>query len=300
MNIGQLTTEELKAVDFTMPVDSPITIETLRGYRSSDFRVNVGCTKWGFKGWAGVIYPGRVNNRDMLTEYAKQFNSIELNATFYREQPQHVVDDWREKVSVNPDFRFCGKFPQKISHIRMCKNAEEATEDFIKKMYSLGTQRGPSFLQMPETFSIEFLQDFLPYLEELPNDFLTAIELRHKTWYETPEVTHAAYSKIKETGTGTVISDIATRREFMHMILTTPHAFIRFMGYEVESDFSRVDAWVERIAKWKSLGLQSVSFFVHTNLDGYAPYLADYVISKLTERLNIPLRRPDFQKRDNV
>jgi uncharacterized protein YecE (DUF72 family) len=300
MKIGQLTPDELKAVDFTMPLDSPITIETLRGYRSSDFRVSVGCTKWSFKGWVGNLYPAKAKDKEFLTEYAKQFDAIELNTTFYLTPAQHVVDEWRERVSANPDFRFCAKFPQSISHIRKCKNADVATSDFIKKVYSLGTHRGPSFLQMPETFSIKFLPDLLPYLEGLPNDLQTAIELRHKTWYESPETTHAAYSKIKETGTGTVINDNAPRREFMHMILTTPQAFIRFMGYDIESDYTRVDAWVERIAKWKSLGLESVNFFVHTDEDGYAPVLVDYVICKLTEKLNIPLRRPVFQNKDSV
>jgi len=300
MKIGQLNTDELIAVDFTMPEDSPITIETLSGNPSANFRVNVGCTKWGFKGWVGNLYPAKAKDKEFLTEYAKQFDAIELNTTFYQAPAQHVVDEWRERVSVNPDFRFCAKFPQKISHIRRCKNADEATDDFIKKMYSLGTHSGPSFLQMPETFSIKFLTDLLPYLEGLPNDLQTAIELRHRSWFESPEATFAAYSMIKETGTGTVISDTATRRDFMHMILTTPHAFVRFMGYKVDSDYSRVDAWVERIARWKSLGLESVSFFIHTDNDSYAPLLADYVISKLTEKLNIPLKRPVFQNKDSV
>ncbi len=300
MQIGQLTTDELKAVDFTMPIDSPITVETLPGDQSSNFRVNVGCTKWGFKGWKGLIYPDKANDREYLTEYAKQFNSIELNATFYQAPAQHVVEEWRERVSVNPDFKFCAKFPQTISHIRRCKNAHEATDDFIKKMYSLGPHRGASFLQMPETFSIKLLPDLLPYLEALPKELQTTVELRHKSWFEDREITTAAYNAIKGTGTGTVISDTATRRDFMHMILTTPHAFIRFMGYKVESDYSRIDAWVERIAKWKSLGLESVNFFVHTDEDSYAPVLVDYAISKLTEKLNIPLKRPVFQNKESV
>lgn len=300
MKIGQISKEDLLSVNFKLPEDSPITLEVLPGQPATNFRVNVGCTKWGFKGWKGVIYPEKANDKEFLTEYAKQFNAIELNTTFYQPPTQQVVDQWRERVSGNPEFKFCAKFPQSISHIRRCKNAVEITNDFITKMYSLGNHRGTSFLQMPDTFSIKFLPDLLPYLEGLPKDFPTAVELRHKTWFEDPETTLAAYSMIKETGAGTVISDTATRRDFMHMILTTPHAFIRFMGYKTESDYVRIDTWIERIAKWKSLGLESVNWFIHTDEDSYAPLLVDYVISKLNEKLNIPIKRLVFQNKDNV
>ncbi|RYZ25452.1 MAG: DUF72 domain-containing protein [Sphingobacteriales bacterium] len=80
----------------------------------------------------------------------------------------------------------------------------------------------------------------------------------------------------------------------MHMILTTPHAFIRFMGYKVQSDYTRIDAWIERIAKWRAAGLESLNFFVHTDDDRYAPVLVDYTIAQLNEKLGLNLKRPVF------
>lgn len=104
---------------------------------------------------------------------------------------------------------------------------------------------------------------------------------------------------LHELNVGAVITDAAGRRDVIHMELPTPHAFIRFVGNSLDpTDYKRVDDWVERIVKWKELGLQSVWFFMHQHDERYSPELADYVAEKLNEHLGLSLLRPTFMDRD--
>jgi uncharacterized protein YecE (DUF72 family) len=78
----------------------------------------------------------------------------------------------------------------------------------------------------------------------------------------------------------------------MHMRLTTPTAFIRYVGANHPSDYTRLDEWVERIAEWKDAGLQQLYFFVHQNVELDSPLLAAHFIEKLNKRLGTNLHIP--------
>ena len=91
----------------------------------------------------------------------------------------------------------------------------------------------------------------------------------------------------------------AGRRDCVHMHLSKPECFIRFVGNGLHpTDYTRCDEWIDRIAKWADMGLQSVWFFMHQHDERYSPELADYVVEKLNERLGLSLLRPTFMDRD--
>jgi uncharacterized protein YecE (DUF72 family) len=76
------------------------------------------------------------------------------------------------------------------------------------------------------------------------------------------------------------------------MKLTTPKAFIRYVGANHESDYTRLDEWVERIVKWKKEGLQELDFFVHQNIEKASPLLSAHFIEKLNKALKLDLTVP--------
>lgn len=78
----------------------------------------------------------------------------------------------------------------------------------------------------------------------------------------------------------------------LHMRLTTPTAFVRYVGANAESDYTRLDDWVERIATWKEQGLENLYFFVHQNIELASPLLSAYFIEKINARLGINLLIP--------
>jgi uncharacterized protein YecE (DUF72 family) len=300
MEFGRVLPEELDAVDFSFPPDPELTVKTLAAAKSdSPLEVHVGCAKWGRKEWLGKIYPPKTKDANFLDEYVKHFDSIELNATFYNTYPAATITKWKEKADSNPDFKFCPKFSQSISHIRRLKNAEEITTQFYEGIMAFGDKLGPLFLQLSDNFTPKSFPEVKAYLEHLPKDVPVFVELRHKEWYANTECRDSAFNLMHDLGIGAVITDASGRRDCVHMTLPTPHAFIRFVGNSLHrTDYKRVDDWVERIAQWRDMGLQSVWFFMHQHDERYSPELADYVSERLNKKLGLDLRRPQFLDRD--
>ncbi|MGN6394339.1 MAG: DUF72 domain-containing protein [Mucilaginibacter sp.] len=300
MEFGRVTDSELMEVDFTLPPDTELTKQTLAAAKNGQpLQVHVGCAKWGRKEWLGKIYPPKTKEANFLDEYVKHFDSIELNATFYNVYPPEIIAKWKEKTAGNPNFKFCPKFSQSISHIRRLKNADEITTEYYKGVMAFGEKLGPMFLQLADNYSPKSLPDLKIYLESLPKDVPVFLEMRHKEWYSVPETRAALFNMLHELNIGSVITDASGRRDVVHMELPTPHAFIRFVGNSLHpTDYQRCDDWVERIARWKEMGLQSVWFFMHQHDERYSPELSDYVVEKLNKRLGLELSRPTFIDRD--
>jgi uncharacterized protein YecE (DUF72 family) len=98
-------------------------------------------------------------------------------------------------------------------------------------------------------------------------------------------------------GITNVLVDTAGRRDLMHMRLTTPTAFIRWVGAnDPKSDRARLDDWIERIAKWKRAGLQKLFFFVHHNYEVESPALAAHFIKRLNKKIGASLPVPKTLK----
>jgi uncharacterized protein YecE (DUF72 family) len=296
MEFGRVTPEELPLIDFTLPPDPALTIQTLAAARNGQpLQVHVGCAKWGRKEWVGQIYPPKTKDANFLDEYVKHFDSIELNATFYNLYPASTIAKWKEKAELNPNFKFCPKFSQSISHIRRLKNAGEITTTFYEGILAFGDKLGPLFLQLSDNFTPKSFPELKAYLEQLPKDIPVFVELRHKEWFANDEVRETVFNLLRDLNLGAVITDATGRRDCVHMNLPTPHAFIRYVGNGLTpSDYKRCDEWVDRIKQWRDMGLKSVWFFMHQHEEEYSPKLADYVVEELNKKLNLSIRRPVF------
>lgn len=300
MEFGRVTPQELAEIDFTLPPDPELTITTLAAAKNnSPLQVHVGCAKWGRKEWVGKIYPPKTKDANFLDEYVKHFDCIELNATFYNLYPASTISKWKDKAATSPDFKFCPKFSQSISHIRRLKNAEEITTTFYEGILAFGDKLGPLFLQLSDNFTPKSYPELKAYLEQLPKDIPVFVELRHKEWFANNEVRQMVFNLFHELNIGAVITDASGRRDCVHMQLPTPHAFIRFVGNSLDkTDYTRVDEWVDRIKQWRDQGLQSVWFFMHQHDERYSPELADYVSEQLNQKLGLNLHRPQFIDHD--
>ncbi|MBE9585075.1 DUF72 domain-containing protein [Mucilaginibacter sp. JRF] len=300
MEFGRVTPEELETIDFSLKADPQITIDTLAASnREGDLQVHVGCAKWGRKEWVGKIYPPKTKDANFLDEYVKHFDCIELNATFYQVYGEATIAKWKDKADLNPDFRFCPKFSQSISHIRRLKNAEDITTSFYEGIAAFGDKLGPLFLQLSDNFTPKSFPELKAYLEHLPTDVPVFVELRHKDWFAVPENSERVFNLFKQLNIGAVITDASGRRDCVHMHLPTPHAFIRFVGNSLHrTDYERVDAWIDRIKQWSDKGLQSVWFFMHQHDERYSPELSDYVSDQFNKKLGLNLMRPKFIGKD--
>jgi len=298
MEFGKIKAEELEAVDFLLPVDHPATLRILAGQpKTFTSQLFVGCAKWGRKDWIGKIYPPGTKEADFLPLYARHFNSIELNATFYKIPSFKQSQDWSSKVG--NDFLFCPKISNSISHIHRLKNVGERLEWFLNGIAGFGQTLGPLLLMLHPGMGPKSLDTVENFIQAIPKEIKLFVELRNEGWFRQQENFDAVFEMLERNGAGAVITDVAGRRDCAHMRLTIPEAFIRFEGNDLHpTDYSRVDGWVQRIKKWREAGIQKVFFFMHQNSEVFSPVLARYAIQQFNQHCGTALREPVFVESD--
>ncbi len=293
MEFGKVPIDDLKLIDFTLPADHPLTSRVLKEAKKSEFSVHIGCAKWGRKEWVGNLYPKGTKDADFLKQYARQFNSVEVNATFYQNFPVETIKNWYE--STPEHFSFSPKFPQSITHISRLKNAAEKTDKFFVGISELKEKLGHLLLQLPDNFAPKSQEQLLAYLKEVHRTFPIAVELRNTNWFNGDEISKETFQAFHEMNVCAVITDSAGRRDCLHQILTTPVAFIRFVANDLDpTDYHRLDLWAEKIAQWREQGLERLYFYVHNEKELHSPKLCSYLIVKLNAASGLKIQTPVF------
>jgi uncharacterized protein YecE (DUF72 family) len=287
MKFGKVEQPEL--IDFSLPKDHPSNNLILSGKKAKKCSVFVGCAKWNKQDLKG-FYPR--GTKDELNYYASQFNSIELNATFYRIFPQKTVENWYAKTG--EDFKFFPKIPQVISQFRRLSNCENERNAYLDSIAHLKEKLGVIFLQMHPNFSPKSFASLIHFIQTWPQGFPLALELRHTDWYNDKTVANELYDVLEKHQIANIIVDTAGRRDLIHMKLTTKDAFIRYNGANHESDYERLDAWIAQIKKWIGEGLENLYFFVHQNIETASPLLSKYFIEQLNHEMGYDLQVPSF------
>ena len=293
MKFGKVEDIDLGTVDFTLPSDPDATSLLLKKQLPGSTKIFIGCAKWGRKDWIGKVYPQGTKEADFLSLYAKHFNSIELNATFYRTPSVSQTAGWASQVG--KDFKFCPKVTDKISHLRRLKDVEEPTERFLKGISGFKDNLGPVLLMPHPGMGPKTLDRIEGFIKSLPSDIQLFVELRHPEWYSDPKAFGEVFSMLEENKVGSVITDASGRRDCVHMRLTTPVAFIRFVGNGLHpTDYTRVDNWVQRIKVWMQNGIKEIYFFMHQSEEIHSPELCKYVIQQLNTHCGTNLPQPEF------
>ena len=289
---------KLAGIDFALPNDPEVTTETLNAAKGgSVLQVYVGATKWAEKRWIGKIYPAKTPETEFLKEYSRNFNTIEFGPTFYNIYSPEEINRWANMAADSPGFRFCPKFPQMITHIRRLTNADESTRKFYSSLNAFGNQLGPLLLQLGENFSPKSFPQLKAYLETLPSSIKVSLEVRNKDWFAIESHRAALFNLLNQLNIAWIISDTAGRRDCVHMQLPTADAVIRFVGNNLDdTDYTRIDAWVERFKVWQGQGLQSIWFFIHQHDEAVVPELCNYLIKQLNANIGTDLKAPNLIK----
>ena len=287
MKFGQSANPE--NIDFRLPADDPKTEKILKQNDSSKpLNIYVGCAKWN-KTDLKNFYPR--GTKDELTYYSRQFNSIELNATFYNMPSRNQVITWREKTPEN--FRFFPKITQSISHMRRLNDVEVLTNDYCDNISNFEDKLGMVFLQLNDNFKYKNYGRLVSFVENFPKAIPLAVELRNTEWFNDKAVSEEVYSLFEKQQITNMVVDTAGRRDLLHMRLTTPKVFIRYVGANnPQSDRERLDDWINRLKIWVDQGLRDIYFFVHQNIELESPFLSAYFIEKLNKEFGLNLHIP--------
>ncbi|MEO0340082.1 MAG: DUF72 domain-containing protein [Bacteroidota bacterium] len=291
MKFGKLG--NIEDVDFSLPEDPVGNATILSSHQVNAKQLYIGCTGWSMKEWVGKVYPKGTKTKDFLQAYAKQFNTIELNTTHYRIPNVETIDKWRSESS--DDFRFCPKVPQAISHRKDLGLSSQNLRLFWDAIAGLDEKLGCCFIQVPPHFGIQKIGLLEQLLEIWPHSIPLAVEVRHASWFETAEAQRQLLNLLAKYQKAAVITDVAGRRDVLHMGVTCPIAMVRFVGNGLhESDYQRSDAWKERLQRWFDQGLESAYFFTHEPDNILAPELAAYLHSIVQLIPGINTRGPKF------
>lgn len=281
-------------MDFSLPKDHPDTSKTLLTYKGKGKpEIYVGCAKWNRQDLKN-FYPR--GTKDELEYYSSQFNAIELNATFYNIYTPEQIADWHDKVPDN--FMFFPKVNQYISHMKWLSDIKTKTDDFIDSIVHFKEKLGTTFLQLRDNFAPKFFNRVADFIEYWPGGIPLAIEFRHTNWFNDEKVAGELYQLLEENDVANVLVDTAGRRDLMHMRLTNNEAFVRYVGANHPTDYTRLDDWVERLKLWLDQGLDNIHFFIHQNEEKASPLLSAYFIRKLNGEIGTELKIPKTPSKD--
>jgi uncharacterized protein YecE (DUF72 family) len=148
--------------------------------------LRLGTSSFTASGWERSFYPRGLQSRDYLSYYATQFDTLEVDSTYYGIPAVKTVQNWYAKTPKH--FLFALKAPQEITHERVLVDAQAAFSEFMRATEPLGEKLGIILLQFPhfstKVFSdgSEFLARLTPFLEKLPGQSRFALEIRNKSW----------------------------------------------------------------------------------------------------------------------
>lgn len=294
MKFGSVTNPE--DIDFTLPKDHKDTKRVLNLVKDdNEPEIYVGCAKWNRADLKG-FYPR--GTKDELEYYSSQFNSIELNATFYRIFPPEQFEKWREKTPSN--FKFFPKLNQEISHWKRLNEVKDVVDNYLYSAVNLQEKLGTIFLQMHNNFAPKDFNRVVSFIEDWPKEIPLAVEFRHTDWYNDPTVSEELFQLLETNNISNVIVDTAGRRDLMHMRLTNPTAFVRYVGANHPTDYTRLDDWIKRLKTWKTQGIKEIDFFIHQNIEKESPLLSAYFIKQLNAELGAQLKVPNEAQQQNL
>jgi uncharacterized protein YecE (DUF72 family) len=144
-----------------------------------------GTSGFAYANWKPAFYPAKLPANQFLKHYAQRLNCVEINYTFRRLPSASTLANWVEATA--PGFVFAVKANMRITHILRLKNAEQATELFLKMIDPLRSARrlGPILFQLPPAMKAD-APLLAAYLDLLPKDLRYAFEFRHASWLAEP------------------------------------------------------------------------------------------------------------------
>ncbi|MCA1814143.1 MAG: DUF72 domain-containing protein [Halobacteriales archaeon] len=198
-------------------------------------RYRVGTTSWTYEDWQGPFYPPKTPGEERLARYARVFDTVECDATFYRMPSPEVTAKWAEATPSG--FTMTVKLPRRITHDDAMVGSEDALRAFLSRIEPLRAagKLGPVLAQFPPSFTRKKGDAaFEPFLDILPRTHRFAFEFRNKTWF-VPET----YDALRARGASLVWT--ADQQSHSPPELTADWLYVRLIGPDRAFDkFDRV------------------------------------------------------------
>ncbi len=236
--------------------------------------VRIGTSGWYYNHWHGLFYPKTIAKHKWFEHYSKQFDTVEINSSYYHFPKPENVRKWYK--SGPEDFIYAVKANRYITHLKKLRNVESQLTDFLQTVSILKEKLGPVLFQLPPSLHRDFslLKDFLSLLDDKT---ASVFEFRHKSWYEDK-----CFSLLDDFNAGLCMHDMAGSQT--PRVVTGNMIYIRFHGtsgkYAGSYDKKTLAGW----AGWIKKNKKAKDCFVYFNNDykAYAVKNAKTLIKMLT------------------
>jgi uncharacterized protein YecE (DUF72 family) len=242
--------------------------------------IRTGCSSWTSPAWAGRFYPEGIKDGDRLPFYAKAFDTVEVDSTYYRAPASFMVERWARVTP--PEFRFALKFPRDLIDPKVPVDPQGIAE-FVRTARLLGEKLGSIVLQFPPWFrppdgpggTLGYLDTVLAALPDGPR---YAVELRASGWFQGPTFERVC-STLRDQGRALAWSYLTYVD--VPPALTTDMVYLRFIGDhttipedqhgEIRADRSHeLRLWGERLQKVRDQVRVAFVYF-NNHFAGFAP-----------------------------
>lgn len=227
--------------------------------------IHVGCSGWNYRDWRGRLYPSDVPARRWLECYAQRFDTVEVNATFYRLATRASVERWLAQTP--EDFCFSVKASRYLTHVKRLAGIDQGLRRFYEPLAPLrdAGRLGAVLWQLPETFQRDE-RALARLLEQLP-DGRHAIELRHPSWF-----VQSVFALLRTHDVALVLGD-HPQRPFQTHQATAGWRYIRFhygtRGRRGNYSKTELEEWAQRLHRWRAT--HELLVYFNNDWEGFAP-----------------------------
>jgi len=268
--------------------------------------IHLGTSSWLFDEWRGVFYPEGIAKTRYLPYYATQFNSVEVNTSFYGIPRASTLINWVESVPAG--FTFCLKFPRAISHEKRLVGCEEETLIFLDVLRALGDAAAPGLLQFPANFTRQQngkqLATFLDWLAPQLDGIRVGVEVRALDLMTPAFATFLAQRQMAYV----LVDRVATpdAYSFWHELVAQGNGpgftLIRWIGDDKNGPSGNdklvapreddLDQWAERLVALQASGT-AVYGYMHNPYEGHSPASLRRLQERLSTHLSLPPWPPE-------
>jgi len=243
-------------------------------------RYYIGTSGWVYPHWKGRFYPDDLSERRWFEFYARHFDTVEINNTFYRLPDEKTVVRWREQAPES--FVYAVKASRFLSHIKRLKGVSAPLRQLLETVGLLRDRLGPILVQLPESFHLtgENFTRLRVFFRSLPPRPPFVMEFRHASWF-----TEEVYALMRDYGVGLcIVSDPERPTDFQ---VTGDCVYVRFHGsgdqrYRGNYQEAELVAWARQIA---TLAARRTAYIYFNNdFNAYAIRNAQ----RLRELLGVP------------
>jgi uncharacterized protein YecE (DUF72 family) len=222
---------------------------------SNGSQIHVGCSGWVYKHWRGTFYPEGLAQKRWFERYAEEFDTVEINNSFYRMPPAQTFDKWHDQAPTC--FRYAVKANRFITHMKKLRDCEDALDTFLGLARRLKAFLGPILYQLPPSLHKD-LPRLDAFLKQLPRSIEHVVEFRHKSWYD-----EEALALLDHRGVGFVTHDLVGLKSPRWASGRT--AYVRFHGtkskYRGRYSDEQMHNWAEWLRDQRAQGRSAWAYF---------------------------------------